>query len=186
MIYLFLPYNYQWKIAQWPLEVGEHIPPDFGDVIIVPGSGCHPGRGTEERLNVASKLFRQKPRWVILSEGTCTPNQRAGFIKRVQEEWRIDTSMFIWDTTSFNSVENIAQSKKIADSLGLKDAIVCTSQFHQLRCKIIMSKLWKEEFKMAYMPDSMLEMEKEAVYVQKRGKTIKQEYLKILHHLIFL
>ena len=53
----------------WPLVVGEEIEKDYGDAILVPGAGCNPGRGTEERLNLASSIYKKKKRKVPLIDG---------------------------------------------------------------------------------------------------------------------
>ena len=101
-------------------------------------------------------------------------------------ESKIDSSDIIWDTLSMSTVDNFTNSLLIADSLGLSEAIICTSPFHQLRCWVVCCKIWNGGFKVAKMSPEMYEMEKEEVYVLKRGKTIRQEYLKIAHHLLFL
>jgi uncharacterized SAM-binding protein YcdF (DUF218 family) len=184
--FYFLPYSYQWRIAQWPLEVGGKIDSSYGDVIIVPGAGCNPGRGTEERLNVASSLYQIKQRKIIVSEGYCFPHERKDFMRRIATRWKIDTNNVIWDTLSFTTEENIFHSAELCQKLGLKSAILCTSPHHQLRCKVLMNKFWPGDFEIAEMKDSMKECNKEPVYVNKRGKTIKQEYLKTIYQLLFL
>ena len=181
-----LDYLTKIKIAQIPLAIGSEIDSTYGDVIIVPGSGCNPGRGTEERLNLASSLYQIKKRKVILSEGTCFPHERARFVHRMIYEWKIDSIDILWDTLSMSTTENIGNSFTIAKEYGLSQAIICTSPFHQLRCWVVASKIWDGGFKVAQMEPHMLEMEKEQVYIDKRGKTIRLEYMKALHHLLFL
>ena len=185
LVFLALPYSKQIRIAQMPLKVGGSVPADFGDVIIVPGCGCNPGRGTEERLNLASSLYQLKKRKVIISEGTCFPHEREGLIDRMVIEWKIDEGDIIWDTLSLSTQENIKNSQVLAKAYGCENAIVCTSPFHQMRCGILMFKHWDGEFKIAKMPKDMLEMEKEQVYIDQRGKTLKDEYWKSLYELMF-
>lgn len=185
LVFSALPYSKQVRIAQMPLKIGGIIPADFGDVIIVPGSGCNPGRGTEERLNLASSLYQIKKRKVILSEGTCFPHERKGFIKRMTTEWKIDLEDIIWDTLSLTTQDNIKNSQILAKDYDCKNAVVCTSPFHQMRCGILMFKHWDGDFKIAAMPKDMLEMEKEQVYIDQRGKTLKEEYLKSIYELVF-
>lgn len=185
LIYSALPYNKQIIIGQVPLKIGTNIPNDFGDVIIVPGSGCNPGRGTEERLNLASALYQVKKRKVILSEGTCLSHEREAFLHRIENDWAIELKDVIWDTLSYSTKDNIENSQKIATRLGCKNAIVCTSPFHQLRCGILMLKHWEGEFKIAKMPKELLEMDKEQVYIDQRRRTIRSEYLKSIYELFF-
>ncbi len=180
-----MPYKKQITIAKIPLKVGGVVPDNFGDVIIVPGGGCNPGRGTEERLNLASALYQMKKRTIILSEGTCYPHERAGFVERMTSEWKIDLEDIIWDTLSYSTEENIINSKKICADLGIKNAVVATSPYHQMRCSILMYKHWQGDFKMAKMPKTMLEMDKETVYFNGKGQTLTEEYLKVFYELIF-
>ena len=184
--FYLLPYNYQWRIAQWPLAVGEEIEDDFGEVIIVPGAGCNPGRGTEERLNLASSLYQIKRRKVIISEGYCFPNHKKLFTNRMMSRWKIDTNDVIWDTLSFNTEENILHTSEMSKELGFTSAILCSSPHHQLRCRVLMNKYWEGEFKIAQMSDSMLECNKEQVYMNNRGNILKQEYLKIVYQFLIL
>ncbi len=186
IIFSMLPYKKQIILGQIPLSVGSEIDPEFGELLIVPGSGCNPGRGTEERLNLASVLYQQKRRKVIVSEGTCSKAERADFMHRIEHKWRIARQDVIWDTLSLTTEANILNSKKIAEDLGLKDAIVCTSKFHQLRCSILMYKYWEGDFSIARMPKELIEMDKETVYIQKRGRVLKQEYAKCLYELMHL
>ncbi len=185
LVFFALPYSKQIRIAQIPLKIGGSVPDNFGDVIIVPGCGCNPGRGTEERLNLASSLYQLKKRKVILSEGTCFLHEREGFIDRMTKEWKIDLEDILWDTLSLSTQENIKNSQILAKEFGFENAIVCTSPFHQMRCGILMLKHWDGEFKIAKMPKDMLEMEKEQVYIDQRGKTLKDEYWKSIYELIF-
>lgn len=185
LIFSILPYKKQITIAKIPLKVGGEIPAQFGDVIIVPGGGCNPGRGTEERLNLASALYQSKKRTVILSEGTCYPHERDDFIERMTARWKIDKEDIIWDTLSFTTEENIINTAAICRQIGLKHPIIATSPYHQLRCLVLMYKHWDGDFKVAKMPKSMLEMNKEQVYIDQKGKTLKEEYLKIIYELIF-
>jgi len=173
-------------MAEWPLEIGEEIDSNYGDVIIVPGAGCNPGRGTEERLNLASKLYQEKARKVIISEGYCFPKDLEYFMSRMKSRWKIDSSDVIWDTLSFNTEENIRHCSLLSERLGFKTAVLCTSPHHQLRCKILMNKFWQGDFLIAKIEDSMLECNKEQVYVNKRGATVKNEYLKIVYQYLFL
>jgi uncharacterized SAM-binding protein YcdF (DUF218 family) len=185
LVFLALPYSKQIRIAQIPLKTGGSVSADFGDVIIVPGCGCNPGRGTEERLNLASFLYQLKKRKVILSEGSCFPHERKDFIHRMTKEWKIDLEDIIWDTLSLSTQDNIKNSQILAKEYGCENAIVCTSPFHQMRCGILMFKHWDGEFKIAKMPKELLEMEKEQVYIEQRGRTLKDEYWKSLYEIMF-
>lgn len=180
------PYLTKIEIAQVPLEVGVAINSDFGDVLIVPGAGCNPGLGTVERLNLAASLYQIKRRKVIVSEGTCFPQEREEFHQRMVDEWGFLDADILWDTISMSTPDNISNSQIIAHQLGLQNAIICTSPYHQLRCWMVSLKIWEGEYRIATMPTNMLELEKHQVYVNKRGREIRQEYLKTLHHLFFL
>ena len=49
-----------------------------------------------------------------------------------------------------------------------------------------MSEFWIGSFKIAEMKDSMLECDKEQVYLDQKGKVLKQEYLKIIYEFFSL
>lgn len=183
--FCLLPYNFQCSVGLWALEVGEDIDKDYGDVILVPGAGCNPGRGTEERLNLASSLYKIKPRKVIISEGYCFPKDRQYFMSRIHSRWHIDTNDVIWDTLSFNTEENILHMSQKGSQLGLNSAILCTSPHHQLRCRMLLNKFWVGDYQIAKMPDSLLECNKEQVYVNKLGHEILHEYLKTAYEFLF-
>ena len=184
--FYFLPYNYQCAIGIWPLEVGEEIEKDYGDAILVPGAGCNPGRGTEERLNLASSIYKKKKRKVIISEGYCRKSEQLRFNELMISRWRFDPVDIIWDTLSFNTEENMLHLSQLCERLGLKSAILCTSPHHQLRCKVLLNKYWVGDFQVAKMEDSMLECKKEQVYVNRQGRQILSEYLKTGYQFIFL
>lgn len=180
-----LPYKKQIKLAQMPLSIGGSVSTDFGDVLIVPGSGCNPGRGTEERLNLASSLYKQKRRKLIVSEGTCFPHERAGFSKRMVTEWGFEREDIFWDTLSYTTEENVLNAQEFCKKINAKDAIICTSKFHQLRCGILMWKHWDGEYEIAKMPKEFIELDKEEVYINKRGRVLKLEYAKCLYELLY-
>lgn len=186
MVFACLPYKWQWKLIQYPLIVGEEIPDTFGEVIIVPGAGCNPGCGTEERLNLAYSLYEIKRRKVIISEAFCFSFERNNFQARMVQQWGFEPKDIVWDTLSSNTVENIRNSLQICQDSGWSDAIVSTSAFHQLRCLVIMKKLWKGDYRISKMKTEHYEMEHYEPYLLKKPRTLGGEYLKIIHHLIYL
>jgi len=181
-----LPYERQCTIGLWALEAGEEVDKDFGDVILIPGAGCNPGRGTEERLNLASVLYHQKRRKVIISEGYCRKSEILRFNGLMISRWGFDPEDVIWDTLSFNTEENMFHFSEIGRTYGLTSAILCTSPHHQLRSKILLDKFWEGDFQVAKMEESMLECKKEQVYVDGQGKQIINEYFKIVYQFLFL
>jgi uncharacterized SAM-binding protein YcdF (DUF218 family) len=172
------------RLALKPLSMGEAINGDFGDVLIVPGSGCNPGCGTEERINLAYSLYKQKPRVVIVSEGFCSKQEIKNFSVRMVHQWGFKPDHIVWENTSRNTKENIVNSLAICDSLSLKEVIVCTSPFHQLRCWILMEKMYSGQFKIAQMKPEHYEYDHYSVYRDKKAMVIKQEYFKLAYHLL--
>lgn len=183
-LYICLPYPYQVIIGQFPLTVGSDVEVDFGDVLIVPGSGCNPGCGTEERINLAASLYRTKRRKLIVSEGICSEQEVIGFKARLQHHWNINPNDIIWEQKSRSTKENVLNSISICDSLNLGAPIICTSEFHQLRCLVLMNKYWNGEFRIAQIKKEHLEYDHYAVYRNKRLKEIKEEYLKSVYLLL--
>ncbi|MGB0402984.1 MAG: YdcF family protein [Salibacteraceae bacterium] len=186
VIYLCLPYSWQWKIAQFPLTIGEDIPDSFGEVIIVPGAGCNPGCGTEERLNLAYSLYQINQRKVIVSEAFCFPFERENFQARMIQQWGFRRQDIVWDTLGISTVDNIRNSLKICQDSGWSNAVVSTSAYHQLRCSVIMKKLWIGDYRIARIREEHIEMEHYEPYLLKKPRTIVGEYLKSIHHLIYL
>lgn len=185
-ILCLLPKKQKESVLQSPLDCGVNVPANFGDVILVPGSGCNPGIGTIERLNLASKLYQERRRKVIVSEGTCFPHERAQFMERMEKEWKIDRSDITWDTLSRSTVENLLNAKRIMKANNWSQLIICTSPFHQLRCKLIARKTIEGNTVIAKMPNELLEYEKLLVYRENRLKVLYTEYVKILYALFFV
>lgn len=176
--------NYERAIKfQSLLSVGDVIPDEYGDVLFVFGSGCNPGCGTEERLKLAVQLYRIKKRKIIFSEGNCYPDEFSGFVYRMMFEFGIKKEDILVDSTGSTTEKNVSNSVLLAQKHGLKSAIVCTSPFHQLRCSILMFRSDFPDYKIAAMPDSLLELDRELVYRNKRWNVVKNEIKKSVYSL---
>jgi uncharacterized SAM-binding protein YcdF (DUF218 family) len=165
------------------LEVGKPIPDNYGDVILIFGSGCNPGCGTEERIHLAASLYKKHPRKVILSEGNCSGDELRSFLRRMTVQYGINEKDILLEDKSINTFENVKNSFELSKSMTLKNALVCTSPFHQLRCFILMKKSGFQTFMIAEMPDEFLEMDREEVYRKKRLGVVKDEWRKSVYSL---
>jgi uncharacterized SAM-binding protein YcdF (DUF218 family) len=165
------------------LALGKEIPIDYGDVILVPGSGCNPGCGTEERLALAAMLYQNKPRKILISEGNCLKGELYHFILMLTKIYNVNPQDIVVDSTSTTTFENVSVGVEIALDSGWREMVVCTSPFHQLRVGILMAKSKIPDYKLAHMPDSLLQLDKDEVYRQKRWQQVKDEIKKSAYSL---
>lgn len=162
------------------LAVGKEVRKTYGDVIFVPGSGCNPGVGTRERLANAARYYKVSPRPIFLSEGTCSPSERATFMTYM-DSLEIESKHVYWDTTSFNSDQNVRALEAWCFSWGAKSVLVSTSGFHQRRMRLLLEKKTRLEFKIAAMPDEIEMLSKLSPYKERLQTYTRSEWLKVLY-----
>lgn len=145
-----------YKVFLYPLDIGEMIPPDYGDVILVLGGGLRPkveiGYSTQERLDLAIELYNQKKRAIIVSDGSLYRHSPAiEIISKYLTDRGVDYSDIILEGKSQTTFDNFQFSKKILNARGFKEIIVCTSPYHQRRSLLIMRYVKFGNFKVARM-----------------------------------
>jgi len=145
LILLFLTTNI-YMVFLKPLDIGIKIDKSYGDVILVLGGGLRPriefGYSTKERLELAVKIFKQKNRPILLSDGSLYKRSPViGKMKDFFKHYNIDEEYIIFEGKSQNTYESCVNSKKIIDEKKLVEVIVCTSPYHQKRSRMILKKL---------------------------------------------
>lgn len=163
------------------LAVGKNVRLTYGDIIFVPGSGCNPGIGTQERLMNAARFYQAKPRPVFISEGTCSNFEREKFYA-FTDSLGIDRNMIFWDTTSFNSNQNVeALEFFIKRKRRIKKVLVCTSPYHQRRMMMLVRNSKIKNFKVAAMPDHIELQTKRSPYSERYESYVQNEWKKIFY-----
>ncbi len=142
-----------------PLEVGEEVGKDFGDMILVLGGGLKRGfeigYSTEERLNLAVELYKQRKRVIVVSDGSLY--KRSPAIKKIVGyllERGVDRAHIRYEGESQTTYDNLSYAKKLVEEREFEQVIVCTSPYHQRRSKMIMAHLGLKNFKIARMARS--------------------------------
>lgn len=142
-----------------PLEADDPIDANFGDVILVLGGGLRKGPeigySTEERLNLAVKLFHRKKRILIISDGSLY--RRSPAIKKMTDflvSKGVPHEFIRLEGKSQTTYDNVLYSRKIIEELNSGGVIICTSPYHQRRVRAILNHLELENFKIAAMERS--------------------------------
>jgi uncharacterized SAM-binding protein YcdF (DUF218 family) len=137
------------------LSRGEFIPQDYAEMIFVPGSGCNPGVGTQERLDLAARFYAAKRRKIVVSEKFCPDSEQERFRRYMRDNYEINEADFIWIAEGANSTENAQVCLKAMRQYGASEVILCTSSFHQARMKVLLRKAGVEDFKVATMEEKL-------------------------------
>jgi uncharacterized SAM-binding protein YcdF (DUF218 family) len=175
-----------WRYLERVLAVGIEVPDDYGDVIIVFGAGCQPGIMTQERLNVAARLYAERPRPVIITEGFCRGKYKKEFDDSMQVKWGINPEDVYWDTLSMNTRENAEFTARYCHENGFEEVIICTSRLQQMRAYITLKKTGIRDFRLSELRyKEQLACFKEP-YRSGMGKLAVLETLKSIHELFLL
>jgi uncharacterized SAM-binding protein YcdF (DUF218 family) len=179
-----------YKLCLRPLDIGETITTGYGDAILVLGGGLRPnvkiGYSTGERLELAIRLYRQKKRNIIVSDGSLY--RRSPAIKKIKDymiDRGVTPSHIHLEGQSQTTFENCVNSQKIIKAKGFREIVVCTSPYHQKRTQLILAHLDFENFKMARMEESEVY---QADGIGQRWRNIKlvcREYFAILKFKLF-
>ena len=173
-----------------PLEAGEEIPLEYGDVILVLGGGLRPklhlGFSTEERLEAAVSLYHQRARTILVSDGSLYASSPA--VPRLLA-WLADRGVppghVILEGRSQNTRENLVNGLTLIRKNGKTQVIACTSPYHKTRVKLLMTQLGYRDFKIARMVRSEIRSNSGAGQWFRNMRLILREYLAILRfHLL--
>jgi uncharacterized SAM-binding protein YcdF (DUF218 family) len=173
-----------------PLDIGIEVDTQYGDVILVLGGGLKKGRelgySTEERLNLAVELFRQKKKTIIVSGGSLYKGSPA--IKKITAFFlknRIEEKYIKFEGRSQTTFDNFYYANKMIDDMKFKEIVVSTSPYHQRRSRMILSYLGFTNFKIAKMRASEIYQAKTVKQRLRNLKLIFREYLAILKFKLF-
>lgn len=173
-----------------PLEVGEEIDRDFGDMILVLGGGLKRGFeigfSTEERLNLAVDLYKQRERVIAISDGSLYKGSPA--IKKF-ENYLINKGVkkehIKYEGRSQTTFDNLVYAKKLVEEKEFKEIIVCTSPYHQKRSRMIIAHLEIENIKIAKMEKSEIYRPASLKQRTRNMKLVFREYSAILKFKLF-
>ena len=173
-----------------PLDIGKKVDKNYGDVILVLGGGLRPkveiGYSTAERLRLAVRLFKQKKRVIIISDGSLYKGSPA--IKKMKDyllKHNIKDEYILIEGKSQTTFDNCVNAKKIIDKNHFKELIICTSPYHQKRTEMILKYLNFKRFKIAKMHNSEIYQANHIKQRLRNFKLILREYLAILKLKIF-
>jgi uncharacterized SAM-binding protein YcdF (DUF218 family) len=173
-----------------PLDIGGDVDSKYGDVILVLGGGLKKGReigySTQERLELAVRLFKQKKRTIIISGGSLYKGSPA--IKKITDffdKYGIDQSYLRFEGKSQTTFDNFFYTHEMIDNMKFKEIIVSTSPYHQRRSRMILSYLGFTDFKIKKMERSEVYQSHSIQQRLRNWKLIIREYLAILKFKVF-
>lgn len=148
-----------YRIFLVPLETGEKIDDNFGDIILILGGGLRRGKkigySTEERLIEAVKFYNQKSRYILLSDGSLYRKSPAiRMMKKFLLERGVEEKYILLEGKSQTTYQNFTFTRKMISDGGFREVIVCTSPYHQKRAQLIIRHLGYDNYKVAEMMDS--------------------------------
>ncbi len=168
-----------------PLVVGEKIDKDYGDMILVPGGGLKRGNeigfSTEERLKLAVELFKQKKRALVISDGSLYKGSPA--IRKIVDFLTVrgvDVEYIAYEGKSQTTYDTFNFVKKPVEKNSISGIIVCTSPYHQKRCKSMLNRLGIKNYKIAKMKESEIYRAHSIKQRLRNMKLILREYVAIL------
>lgn len=173
-----------------PLDIGAPVDPAYGDVILVLGGGLKKGRtlgySTEERLDLAVGLFKQKPRTIIISGGSLYRGSPAiDKIKVYFAAHGVGEKYLRFEGKSQTTYDNFYYSNRMITDMKFGEVIVSTSPYHQRRSRMILSHLGFVNYRMAGMAVSEIYQAGGIGQRLRNMKLIAREYLAIIKFKIF-
>lgn len=127
--------------------VGDHTEPRAAEVIIVLGARVYPDHlstALRERLDTAIQLYRQGlAAQVIVSggQGADEPTTEAMAMRDYLVRHGVAAPAVHLEERSFNTLQNLQNSREIMGELGFTRAILVTSDYHVLRASLIARRL---------------------------------------------
>jgi uncharacterized SAM-binding protein YcdF (DUF218 family) len=173
-----------------PLETSGEINEDFGDMILVLGGGLKRGNeigfSTEERLNLAVELYKQKARMIVISDGSLY--KRSPAINKFDNYLLtrgIKREHIKYEGKSQTTYDNILYAKSMLEKGKFKQIIICTSPYHQKRSAMIISYLKIKNFKIAKMRESEIFLPGTIKQRLRNMRLVFREYFAILKFKLF-
>jgi uncharacterized SAM-binding protein YcdF (DUF218 family) len=176
----FYIFNNKLAFAEKMLSRGQFIPDEFGTMLFVPGSGCNPGIGTQERLDLAASLYWKKERQIVISEGICPAKEQDRFRAYLKDSLGVKLKHVVWIPRGTSTEENAEDCALYCRENGIQEFILCTSSFHQARMKLYLKRENSAEFKVAEMPENLKRYNYTEPYKSRRGKMLTRELLAFL------
>ncbi len=173
-----------------PLAGGEEIDSNYGDLILVLGGGLKRGYeigfSTEERLSLAVRLYKQKKRVIVISDGSLYKGSPA--IKKFTHylfRKGVTRGHIKYEGQSQTTYDNLLYAKNLLEKGEFKQIIVCTSPYHQKRTKMILAHLNIVNYKIAKMSESEIYRPGSLKQRIRNMKLVFREYTAILKFKFF-
>ncbi len=176
----FFTFNNRLEFTEEMLSRGQYIPQEFGSMLFVPGSGCNPGVGTQERLDLAASLYRDKVRQIVISEGICPVKEQDRFRAYLKDSLGVKLKHVVWIPRGTSTEENAEDCALYCKENGIQEFILCTSSFHQARMQLYLKREDVAEFKVAEMPENLKRYNYTEPYKSRSGKMLTREFLAFL------
>lgn len=179
------------KLLLIPLDRGDDLESDFGDVIFVFGSGMlsydNEYSSTLERIDRAAEIFRSRPLPVIISEGNLTDTTEFKRLVLQRLERMTDTLVpVVFDLESTNTTGNCRKAAEMARKHRYNEMILVTSLYHQGRVDMIAGRLIPVEYRIAGMENAgRYEMKNIRDWNWSRKRVIR-EYLAMVKDFILV
>lgn len=188
ILFLVILYILQFeKVLLNPLMTGVDIPERYGDIIAVFGGGMRRedrvriGYSTRERLDQAIDLYKKKERFVLVSDGSLYRKSPAiPLIMDYLQKNGVKKERILIEGDSQTTADNVRQTFAIAEELGLKQVIVCTSPYHQKRSQMLLARSAKGDYMVARSTESEVFEGGSFSRRLRNGKLILHEYGAIL------
>jgi len=173
-----------------PLSGGEEIDSSYGDIILVLGGGLRRGFeigfSTEERLNLAVSLYKQKKKVIVISDGSLYKGSPViGKFTHFLMRKGVAREHIQYEGKSQTTYDNLLYAKYLLEKGKFKQIIVCTSPYHQKRAEMILAHLKIVNYKMARMSESEIYGPGSIKQRIRNMKLVFREYSAILKFKLF-
>jgi uncharacterized SAM-binding protein YcdF (DUF218 family) len=190
IIILLLVFTDIYKVVLPIFDIGITIDENFGDVILVLGGGLRRGLkigfSTEERILLAVKLYKERKRKIIISDGSLYQGSRAIKIyKDFMINRGVSNSDIIIEGRSQTTYQNFIYTCDLIKGCGADRVIICTSPYHQKRAEMIIRNLNIYEFRIAKMTESEIYKSKSILRRLRNIKLILREIGAVIKYRIF-
>lgn len=173
-----------------PLAGGEEIDRNYGDMILVLGGGLKRGFeigfSTEERLNLAVSLYKQRKRVIVISDGSLYKGSPAieKFTNYLLRKGAAREHIQ-YEGQSQTTYDNLLYARDLLEKGKFKQIIVCTSPYHQKRTKMILAHLNIANYRIAKMSKSEIYRPGSIKQRIRNMKLVFREYSAILKFKLF-
>jgi len=142
-----------------PLDTGDIVEEQSGDILLVLGGGLKPGNeigvSTAERLEQAINIYKTKKMTILVSDGSLYKKSPAiKMFKDFLTGKGVASEHILFEGKSQTTFENFLYTESIIRGKNPDEILVCTSPYHQMRSAIIINHLNLKNYKVVRMDKS--------------------------------